>query len=172
MPLNLIDLDAQTRPFMLDELELDVANGMLYLSPRLSSAGSRDYEQLLRKGLAEQDDAWLADILRSSGRMNEIENTTQGPRRVPRTAPETLAEGEFNRFYARGLSLRAIKEGVSRLVVYRAKAVSNPRPESEALVGGEIDPRSLLSDLRSNPGCAPAFGLPPGPNSGLSVRLS
>lgn len=171
MALNLIDLDTQTRPFMLDELELDAANGTLYLSPRLSSAGLPDYEQLLREAIAQHNDAWLADALGSSRRMNEIENTARGPKRVPHTAPETLAEGEFNRFYARGLSLRAINEAVSQLIIYRAKAVSSPRPESEALIGKEIDPRSLLSDLRANPGRPPAFGLPPGPNSGLSVRL-
>ncbi|SRR6266545_472610 len=171
MALNLINLDTQTRKFMLDELELDAANGTLYLSPRLSSAGSQDYEQVLREAIVEHDDTWLADALRSSGRMNEIENTARGPKRVPHTAPETLAEGEFNRFYARGLSLRAIEEEVSRLVIYRAKAVSSPRPESEALIETEIDPRSLLSDLRANPGRPPTFGLPPGPNSGLSVRL-
>jgi hypothetical protein len=171
MALNLVNLDKQTRPLMLGELELDVANGTLYLSPRLSSAGSQDYEHVLREAIAEHDDAWFADTLRSSGCMNEIENTARGPKRIPHTAPETLAEGEFNRFYARGLSLRAIEEKVSQLVIYRAKAVSNPRPESEALIGREIDPRSLLPDLRTNPGRSPAFGLPPGPNSGLSVRL-
>jgi hypothetical protein len=130
---------------MLDEFELEEANGTLYLSPRLSSAGSQDYGQLLREAIAQHDDASLADALWSSGRMNEIESTVRGPRRVPHTAPETLAEGEFNRFYARGLSSRAIKEEVLRLAGLSSKGrvESSTRGRKQSL--GQRSIRDLSS---------------------------
>jgi hypothetical protein len=82
-----------------------------------------------------------------------------------------LAEGEFNRFYVRGLCLRAIDEGIDRLVIYRAKAVEEPRPDSNRRIGRSVNPRTLLDDLRRNAGVDTALGIPPGPNSGLSVKL-
>ncbi|MFZ0321604.1 MAG: hypothetical protein WAL56_20940 [Candidatus Sulfotelmatobacter sp.] len=90
---------------------------------------------------------------------------------VPVTAADTLAEGEFNRFYARGLCRRAKVEGGSELKVHRAKEVENPRTQSEALIGSTLDPEKLLLDLRESIGVEPALGLPPGPNSGLSVKI-
>lgn len=47
MALQLDNLDDRTRSYMLEELDVDVANGTLYLSPRLSEIGLRDYEALL-----------------------------------------------------------------------------------------------------------------------------
>ena len=91
--------------------------------------------------------------------------------KVPVTAHETLSEGEFNRFYIRALCLRAIAEE-SSLIYYRAKQVANPRSETQARIGKLADAQSLLSELRINPGVDTALGLPPGPNSGLSVRLA
>jgi hypothetical protein len=91
--------------------------------------------------------------------------------KVPVTAPDTLAEGEFNRFYCRGVCLRAISEGKTHVRVYRAKHVDNPRPESQAKIGALAEAEKLLSDLRANPGVEPALGIPPGPNSGLSIQL-
>ncbi|MEK6397323.1 MAG: hypothetical protein V4734_04495, partial [Terriglobus sp.] len=90
---------------------------------------------------------------------------------VPYTAPQTLGEGEFNRFYARGLCARAIAEGVNHLEVYRAKAVEQPRFESEQKIGQLVDPALILADLRVTQGVEPALGLPPGPNSGLTLRV-
>lgn len=81
-----------------------------------------------------------------------------------------LAEGEFNRYYIRALCLRAIEEG-KKLKVYRAKEVGNPRSESAVKIGQEVDSQLLLADLRKNIGIDTCFGLPAGPNSGLSVRL-
>jgi len=91
--------------------------------------------------------------------------------KIPVTAPDTLAEGEFNRFYARGLCARAIDNGIKEVVVYRGKEVQQPRAESQAMIGKKIDATVLLEDLRNSPGVEPALGLPPGPNSGLTVHL-
>lgn len=90
--------------------------------------------------------------------------------RVPFNAHETLAEGEFNRFYARGLCACVLAEGGSEVEVYRGKIVTSPRPESEAMIGQHLSAQQLLEDLRTAQGVEPALGLPPGPNSGLTVR--
>jgi hypothetical protein len=87
------------------------------------------------------------------------------------TAAETLAEGEFNRFYVRALCRRQMS-GDGQLVVHRAKQVQNPRPESEALIGTSPNAGKLLDDLRNNPGVEPALGVPKGPNSGCPYRSS
>lgn len=89
---------------------------------------------------------------------------------MPSNAHETLSEGEFNRFYIRALCLRAINEG-RELEVYRAKQVSNPRPDFQMMIGRIVDAETLLNDLRKNIGVDSALGLPNGPNSGLSVKI-
>jgi hypothetical protein len=169
-------LDNLTRPFILEEIQYDMANDRLYLSNRLSERGRDEFLALLRDAAQNYDDGWLAEMLRQNGRLNVMEQRRK-PKggytmaKVPVTAPETLAEGEFNRFYARGLCLRAIQLGTERLVVYRAKAVIVPRADSEAMIGTEIPANALLNDLRTHQGVDTALGLPNGPNSGLSVRL-
>lgn len=174
--LNLNNLDPQTRRHMNAEINTDMAATKLYLSNRLSSRGRADYPQLLKQAAEAHDDSWLACELRKNGRLNEMEQRRK-PKggmivaRVPVTAPDTLAEGEFNRFYLRGLCVRALANGTPELIIYRAKDVENPRPESVAKIGQRISAQALLSDLRINPGVDTALGLPPGPNSGLSAKL-
>jgi hypothetical protein len=170
-------LDEKTRRFMLEELEHDVKSGKLYLSPRLSEQGRKDYEGLLRQAIqGAGNDVTLADSLRSGGRLRISEERDKRGggvviAKVPVTAAETLAEGEFNRFYIRGLCRRALEDGIPELMVYRAKQVTNPRPESQNMIGTKVSAKNLLEDLRAHPGVDTALGLPAGPNSGLSVRL-
>lgn len=175
MALNLINLDAVTRKFMLDEIERDEKAGNLYIGKRLSNRGAADYPALLRAAAAAADDSFLANELRTPGRVNptETRNTKNGVTwvKVPVTAPDTLSEGEFNRFYARGLCRRAIDEGKPQVRVYRAKQVVNPRIDSEALIGRVFGAEKLLEDLRTHIGTDTALGLPNGPNSGLSICL-
>jgi len=176
MALDYRDLDQTTRHFMVDEIDMDVANGSIYLSSWLSEAGIRDWPMLLRQAAESHDDDWLAHQLRGTGRLHESvpRRKPKGgytTARVPITAPETMAEGEFNRFYVRGLCRRAIKDGVRSLVIYRAKQVASPRPESEQKLGVGVDPNAILADLRATQGVEPALGVPPGPNSGLTVKL-
>ena len=130
----------------------------------------------MRNAVRSGTDASLASDLRVPGRLNATEErkkpkggTTTA--QVPVIASETLAEGELNRFYARGLCRRAMKEGIPAVVVYRAKEVANPRAESLALIGKSLPVDQLLDDLRASVGTDTALGLPPGPNSGLSVKL-
>jgi len=169
--------DEGIRKFMLAEIEMDEAspNG-LNPSKYFSPSGTALYPALLKEAVHDHDDRWLAGALRQ----NRCFNATAARRKpnggytevkVPYTAPDTFAEGEFNRFYARALCLKAIEAGIPNLQVYRAKVVAVPRAESEAKIGTMIDVRALLNDLRTHPGMDTALGLPAGPNSGLSVRL-
>jgi hypothetical protein len=175
MAMNLQSLDEETRKYMAQEIELDMQQDRLYRSPRLSSQGANEYPELLRIASGSGNDSSFAEALGMPGRLNatETRNTKTGviSAKVPVTAPQTLAEGEFNRFYSRGLCLRAIAAGIPSVQVYRAKQVENARSASEALIGQMLEAESLLEDLRNNIGTDTAFGLPPGPNSGLSIRL-
>jgi len=173
--MYLVNLDATTRPHMIDEINRDIAGGTLYMSPRLSEAGRRDYPALLLDGAEHGDAGSLAAQLRIGGRLNATELSSRNgktySKQVPGNAAETMAEGEFNRFYARGLCLRAMEEGIGKVTVYRAKEVASPRLESEAMIGVAVSAAQLLEDLRVNVGVKPTLGIPPGPNSGLSIRL-
>jgi len=176
MALNLVNLDDKTRPLMIKEIDRDITPGKLYISPRLNSSGVTQYPILLKEAAEKHNDSWLAQEIRARSLMKteEARGTPSGKTttaKVPVTAPDTLAEGEFNRFYCRGVCLRAVSEGKTQVRVYRAKHVDNPRPESEAKIGVLVNAQKLLNDLRTNPGVEPALGIPPGPNSGLSVQL-
>lgn len=177
MALYFENLDDRTRQLMLDEMEYDVAHNQLHISPFLSGQGQRDYANLLREALQSGSDETLAQslrehrrILRTLPRRNPKGGYSIGA--TPENAAQVLAESEFNRYYIRALARRAIEDGVPELVIYRAKPVSQPRPESEARIETTLSPEELLEDLRSHPGDEPpTLGVPSGPNSGLSVRL-
>jgi hypothetical protein len=178
MALYFENLDERTRGLMLDEMEYDLTNNQLHISPFLSGQGQRDYAHLLRDAIQNGNDETLAQSLRERRRIVRTQ-----PRRQPKAggysiaatpenAAEVLAESEFNRYYIRALARRAIEDGIEELVIYRAKPARNPRPESEARVETSLSPQDLLEDLRSHPGDeSPTLGVPSGPNSGLSVRL-
>jgi len=176
MALTFHNLDDRTRQLMLAEMDYDIAHNQLHISPFLSGQGQRDYVNLLREAIQRGNDETLAKNLRAHRRI-----TRTLPRRkpeggymvaaTPANAPRILAESEFNRFYIRALARRAMEDGVTELVVYRAKQVRNPRPESEALVETTLPPEALLADLRAHSNQPPTLGVPSGPNSGLSVRL-
>jgi hypothetical protein len=176
MGLQLADLDAATRFCMLAELEHDLEADSLYVGKYLSEAGRRRYPELLREAIEHGTDDSLAAALHAPGlflEMHEKRKPTGGVTlaKVPRTAHETLAEGEFNRFYLRGLCCRVVASRGGSVEIYRARASANPRPESEAMAGKVLDAAALLSDLRASVGVDTALHLPPGPNSGLSGRL-
>lgn len=170
------NLDEKTREFMLKELEMDIEQGKIYISSRLNAQGQSKWTGLLKEAIAHHNDDWLANQLKAMGYMNshETRKTKTGKvinARVPMNASETLAEGEFNRYYARGLCARAIDEGIYEVVVYRGKEVQNPRIESQNKIGQRVNAKDLLEDLRRSPGVEPALGIPPGPNSGLTICL-
>lgn len=175
MGLNLLDLDEATREEMLKELQYDTERGGVWLSDNLNEKGRADYPDLMEAAARSHDDDWLAMQI-ADGRLNSHEKPrlNRGTVVTPKmrsNAHTMLAEGEFNRLYARGLCRRAIAEGIGELEVYRAKAVEHPRTESVRMIGQRVDPKQLLEDLRESRGMDTALRLPPGPNSGLSVKL-
>ena len=168
------NLSQRTRGLMLEEVEFDIEKNTLYMSDRLTPSGKVRYPQLLQAAVEVGDPESLANGLREHFNPTEQRRKPSGgytTAKIPSNAPELLAEGEFNRFYIRALCRLVLEEGIGELKVYRAKEVSNPRPESMARIGLILPARALLSDLRSNPGVDSALGVPTGPNSGLSVEL-
>jgi hypothetical protein len=167
------NLDKRTREFMIRELDLAISSGSLYISPRLNSSGEANWSNILREAIQSYSDDWLAGQLLNRGYLKTQERRTRSGRttiaKVPVTANETLAECEFNRFYARGLCLRAIEDGIPEVEVYRGKQVKQPRPESQAKIGSRKAAKALLDDVRKS-GVEPALEIPE-PNSGLTFRL-
>lgn len=176
MALYLRDLDERTRELMLEEVAYDVERNQLHISPYLSGQGVHDYANLLREAIRKGGAESLAEAL---GQQRRIGRT--GHRRrpsggysivtIPENAAEMIANDAFNRYYIRAVSRRALEEGYEEVVVYRARPVETPRPESEELVETTVDAAALLEDLRAHTGEPPTMGIPAGPNSGISVHL-
>ena len=61
MPLQYTNLDPVTRRAMVEELDRDLADGTMHLSPRLRPAAVSDYQHLLRDALRYYDDLWLEE---------------------------------------------------------------------------------------------------------------
>ena len=175
MAFNFANLDAVTRRYKVEEIDYDLSRPTgLYLSNRLTEKGREIWPTLLKQAAQEHDEVWLADQIKSLQlliltEMRKLKNKTISVD-VRHDANELLAEGEFNRFYIRAVCRRAIIEKLG-LEIYRAKAVANPRSDSQAKIGQSINPEDLLNDLRINTGVDTALGLPPGPGSGLSIRF-
>lgn len=176
MGLNLTHLDQETRKLMLKEVESDIERGELYISRRLNERGRVDYPLLLKEATLKYDDTWLADSLRSKGLLKSSEQKRK-PKggytvtKVPVNAPERLAEGEFNRFYIRAVCLRAIKEGLPKVEIYKAKSTHDTRQEAEALIGTKVSAEILLENIKASLSLNEALGLPPNSSQYLSVRL-
>ncbi len=174
--MNFVNLDDTTRPYMLQEVESDIAAGRLYLSRRFTDKGMQDYPALLREAVSQRDAEWLAQQLSIENRMRpaELSHSRTGTayvKRTPFSDHETAAFGEYNRYYIRGLCARAIAEGIKEVIVYRALEVAQERGTSASLIGSSVDPAILLADLRENIGKGTRLGIPSGPNSGISVKL-
>nr|NUR37548.1 hypothetical protein [Sphingomonas sp.] len=176
MGLRYEDLTDATRRFMVEEIDMDVRAGTIYVSNYLNPRGCDLWPRILREAAERGTDDTLAEaIINDRCLKDRVER--RKPKggftmaAVPVTAHQTMGEGEFNRYYTRGLCCRAIEESVNALEVYRAKQVENPRPESQQKLGMHVDPRIILDDLRRTQGVEPALGLPPGPNSGLTLRI-
>lgn len=175
MMFNFENLDNITRKLMEEEVNYDIQSKKIYISSRLNDFGKLNYTKLLKSAINEGNCYSLANELRNQNciKTKEERKTKNGLHlvNVPVTAHETLAEGEFNRYYIRALCIRVITDKIGVLEIYRAKEVSNSRTESQMKIGNIINPEKILLDLRENIGVDTAFGLPSGPNSGLSIRI-
>lgn len=170
MGLRYDNLDDSTREYMLAEFERDLEQDNLYFSVRLSPDGIQDWPEMMKTALAEGTDESLAAEIAKPGRLNPHDIRQGKPIKMNKMAHITLGEGEFNRFYIRGVCRRAIDEG-RQVVACRARFSSEPRSSSLAVDGKEFAPALLLEDLRAHPGTEPQLGFP-GPNSGMSIRLA
>lgn len=175
MGIHYMNLDDDTRKLMLKESQL----GGHYISPRLTPIGQAAWVTLLDEAILSHDDDWLAGELLRRGFLRTHETYTRSgkvfEKRINQPhAAQQLAEGEFNRYYLRGLCVRAMAANIPFLIIYRGKQVSQPRPESEARIGSKVDTGALLLALRRNDFVTieEAFGVPGGPGSGLTARLS
>jgi len=176
MGLHYEQLDRETRRLMLEELALDEREGQIYRSQRLVRDRDPHYLALLRAAFVSESDDWLAYQLHEQKLLeeHELRRTPKGDvtiARVPTTAEQTLAEGEFNRYYVRALCRRVEETPGMMLEIYRARESDQPRPESALRVGHEVSATVLLTDLRTGTRVDMALGVPAGPNSGLSVRM-
>lgn len=175
MALQFHHLDDETRALMVSEIDRDLAERGLYVSNYLNAHGVERWPHLLREAAAQGTDNTLSAALELN-RCFKIQVERRKPKggftlvAVPVTAAITLAESQFNMYYMRALALRAINGG-GGLLVYRAKAVDNPRPESQNMIGKVLDPEIVLRVLRETKGVEPSIGIPM-PNSGLCVRLA
>ena len=174
MPFTWRDLNPESRRFIVEEIDAAIRDGNLYFSKRFKAAGTPAWPALLREAAASHDEHWLAYRLEARGLMSGLEGsrTPSGGytiKHVPQTAAETLAEGQFDRYYILGLSRRTTAENRADLTVYRAKPVKDPRPESEALVGKRLRATDLIEQLRPVQSSLKHELLKP--NSGLSVHL-
>jgi hypothetical protein len=175
MPLQYANLDHVTRRAMVGELDEDVANGSMHISPRLQPSAVAEYQRLLRDALRYYDDLWLEERIAPLLVDFETRRTAKGDvvtARLPEGAARVMAERDFNLYYMRGIARRAIAEGRPDVEVYRARLSLEPRRESSVLEGAHIPAEQLLADLRAPAPLSQAPRLLGRPNSGLSVRLT
>lgn len=165
-------LDARTRSLMIEEMSTAQASGELYYSSRFTPTGQTAWATWLLTAAKEHDEHWLEYQIEAAGAMKHLE-TRAKPKggytvaHVPDTAAETLADGQFNRFYIAAICRRAIEDGKTSVRVYRAKQRGEPRPESVALEGSTKNAAALLGEVRSKDLSLKCDLLKP--NSGLSV---
>jgi hypothetical protein len=174
MGLDYRNLDATTRKYMLEELEISVAEGKIYISNYLSEVGKVDWLHLLRSACENGTDVSLGSELRMGGRLNSraLRKKPKGGFTevdVPVTAHETLSEGQFNRLYIRALCRRAEADGHVTVKIYRAAEREHERTASVALIGSDVDAAELLAKLRNALDFNSGF---PEPSTGLCVTHS
>lgn len=170
MGLYYSKLNRDVRQAMVEEIESDAKRRNLYYSPRLNSVGHHQWVGLLLEAAEHGDDEWLANEIVRRDLLVATFSLAKNSKKPGFNAAETLAEGEFNRYYIRGVCRVALSKNIDYVTVYRAKKAWAPRPESIRLEGTRFDPEALLNDLRINVGKATQYGVPAGPNSGLSVE--
>jgi hypothetical protein len=174
MPLQYENLDPTTRRYAYAELDQDLRNGTFHHSERLRPEAIAEYQRLLSEALRYYDDRWLEDrtgdlLVESESRRTKSGGTTTA--RVPHMAARLVAEGDFNRYYMRGVVLRAIEVGGQILEIYRARLSLEPRPESASVEGSRVPAAEVLAHLRGP--ISPNLAVAPlgRTNSGLSVKL-
>ena len=174
MSFNFLNLDIETRRFMLEVIGLASQTENIYFSMRFNEAGKAQWVSLLRQAAEDHDEHWLAYQIEAHRLMKGLEHAVKPLggytiKHVPHTAAETMAEGQFNRFYIIAISRLALERGKKTVIVYRAKERAEHRPESDMLIGAQESADSLIKELRVKQDSLNHRLLRP--NSGLSVKL-
>jgi len=165
-------LDASTRGLMTEEIQKAQAANQLYFSTRFTNSGHTRWPEWLLEAARGHDEHWLAYQLEAAVAM-QPPKTKPKPTggytvaHVPDTAAETMAEGQFNRFYIAAICRRAIADSQETVTIYRAKHRGEPRQESRALEGTTRSAKQLLAEVRSKDQSLKCDLLKP--NSGLSI---
>jgi len=166
------DLDETTRLLMLEELELDINNGLFYEPVTMQKSIIPVYKRVLKSTFSKGN----VETLRTGFTMSMFKPKDKKGRKITPSIKEMVAFSDFNRYYIRALLVRAISEGKS-LAVYRAKQTVNERMESKLSIGkiysGKTQLQQLLTITRDY---RVLFNLNPPleilkPNSGLSLKL-
>lgn len=167
------DMCEEIRAFMIEEVELDAEN--LYGSSYFREAGVAAWKEHLLEACRSGDDATLAAAIDSREYLKTHHSYLRMGKpvtaAVPITAPKTIADSNFSRFYLRALCRLAIEKGVPSLIGYRAMAVEKPRSGSQEKIGMRFDPKEMLADLRATMAKEPTLGMPPGVGSGILACL-
>ncbi len=168
------NLDEATRSSMLKAIEEGESTGNIYYSTRFNQNGNDQWLTLLKQAAQQFNEHWLAYQLESRGLMKDFESAVKPSggytiKHIPHTSAETMAEGQFNRFYILGLCKRARAEAITHLEIYRAKERFDPRPESQALIGTFLLIDEIESQLKVTKASFKSQLVKP--NSGLCVKL-
>ena len=161
------NLTQEVRHEMLNELISDIEDKKTYLSNRLTEAGKEIFVDALKNSIQSGDELTFEEAIANYFEPNEV---VQGKsKKVPANAAQLLSQGEFNRYYIRGICLVALQKKLEEVEIYRARESSWSRPESEAKIGSKLNATLLLEDIRNNIGKQPEYL--PEVNSGLSVFI-
>src|SRR4029079_9111837 len=151
-----------------------IASGAFHASDRLRPTAVADYQRLLREAIRYYDDLWLeqhANDLLVDFEPRTTRSGGQTTAKLPEMAARMLAEGDFNRYYMRGVALRALETDPQVVEVYRARLALEPRAESAEMEGHQLSARDVLNYLRGQQSADPTTLRLARPNSGLSIRL-
>lgn len=166
---NFVNLTDSVRGKMLSEVEMDISKGNIYISGRLNELGIEKYVEFLKESIENGTEEILEALIRDNNCLNDTEISNGKTKKVSSNAAQLIAQSEFNRFYIRAICLEAIENDIESVEVYRARESSWSRPESETMIGRQINPKELLEDLRISIGVTPQ--ILPEINSGLSIKI-
>ena len=136
------NLDETTRLLMLEELELDINNGLFYEPVTMQKTFIPIYKRILKSTFEKGN----VETLRTGFTMCMFKPKDKKGRKITPSIKEMIAFSDFNRYYIRALVVRAISEGKS-LAVYRAKQTVNERMESKLSLGKIYSGKTQLQQL-------------------------
>jgi hypothetical protein len=165
MSYSFPDLDVEVRAYMLEEFDHDVSQAKNharypYLSKLFTGYGREQCLEKMREALAEGDEASFCAAM----------SDPECWEKMIKGGVERFCHTEFNRYYMRGVILKAQRMGLNEVLVYRAKPVADPRWEGPR-PGDLVQCDKALKDLRNKAYSGGLTGILKGANSGISVTL-